>query len=137
MQNVRAALVTAFQTVSLGVSSTSVCYENETRPTADGPWAEFHFIPGPAKAVTLGVGGLDLCQGICQININDQLGNGEALGAAAYSALRDKFVVGTTLIFMGQSVTVTSCSRSGGHTLNGWYRISITIGWKAYLTRKV
>lgn len=137
MKNVRAALVTTFIATDIGISADSICYENRPRPDVGGPWAAFHFMPGKPKAYTLGPGGQDICRGIVQIDVNDNLGVGEELAANAYAALKDAFTIGTDLIFDGQVVKVVSCSRIGGRVVDGWYRVAITISWEAFLTRKI
>lgn len=137
MRKVRAALVEEFIATDIGIPANAIVYENRPRPETNGHWAMFHFLPGPRKVYTLGVGGLDVCRGIAQIDINSMLHSGEVTTANAYAALSEAFTAGQRLIFEGQEVSILACSRARGTVLDTWYRVPITISWEAYLTRKV
>ena len=137
MHKVRAALVTAFMATDTGIPASAVTYENRPRPEAPGDWIMVHFLPGPRKVYTLGTGGLDVCRGILQIDVNAMLQSGESAAANAYTALSEAFTAGQRLIFEEQEVSILACSRSRGTVLDTWYRVPITVSWEAYLIRKV
>lgn len=135
MRKVRAALVTAFQTVTLPVATSQIIYENRTRPKGNGTYIQFHFVPNPPVPITLGAGGLDEMTGFVQIDYCTVMDTGEGEANSVAAACRDVFIAGKQLIFEGQVVRVLSCGRSNGRVIDGWFRVPITIQWTARLVR--
>lgn len=102
---------------------------------SSGPWAAaFPFINQPSVA-TLGSEGQDAFDGILQIDLNYPLNTGEAAVTAKADGLYQYFKAGKRLAYSGVELTVTSCGRSRGREVDGWYRVSMTISWFSRVSR--
>jgi hypothetical protein len=127
------ALVAHYVSGSFGLST---AYENVKFDPANGqPWASVFFLPAQAVATTQGNGGLDLVDGIFQIDLNYPLGEGDGAILAKADVIIAHFKAGTMLTYSGQVVTLKASGRNGGHIINSQYRISISCGFYAHVSR--
>lgn len=104
-------------------------------PPTGTPWFAFHFVPAASKIVTLGPNGKDEENGFVQIDINVPALDGEGRLRSLYARLKTCFPSASSLIYAQQSVSILSVSRSGGREVDGFYRVSVTVRWKAQVTR--
>lgn len=108
--------------------------ENFTPPTGK-PWARITNLTAQPDQATLGDGGQDLHVGILQVDLFYPQGKGRAAALAMADRIRAHFKGGDGWRYDGQAVRVTSCGRGTGINEGGWYRISVSINWKAHVTR--
>lgn len=106
-----------------------------TKPTDQSPWAAVHIFMNQPSVATLGAEGQDAHDGIMQIDLNYPLNTGEAAVTAKADGLTDFFKAGKRLAHSGVELTVSSCGRSRGREVEGWYRVSMTVTWFARVSR--
>lgn len=111
-------------------------YENTKfdKPTGS-PWCSVFILPNQPSVASLGAGGTDAHTGIMQVDINYPLASGEADIVADADTVAAHFTAGRRLVYNAQEVIVRSCGRSRGRSVDGWYRISLTIDWYAQTPR--
>jgi len=105
------------------------------KPTDGSPWAAVFILPNQPSVATLGYEGEDAHDGIVQIDLNYPLGKGEAAVRAKADQVASFFKAGRRLSYQGAYATVSSCGRSRGREVDGWYRVSMTITWFARIPR--
>lgn len=105
------------------------------KPTDGSPWAAVFIIPNQPSVATLGDEGEDAHDGIVQIDLNYPLGKGEAAVRAKADQVASFFKAGKRLPYQGVFATVSSCGRSRGREVDGWYRVSMTVTWFARVPR--
>jgi hypothetical protein len=104
-------------------------------PPNNEPWVGFHWVPVDKKAVTLGEGGEDELVGFIQLDINVPEDSGEELTELFLASMEAWFVAGRPVVYDSQAATVTSTSRSGGRTVDPYFRTSLTINFYARIIR--
>lgn len=105
------------------------------KPTDGSPWASAFVLPNQPSVATLGDAGQDAHDGILQIDLNYPLLTGDAAVTAKADELAGFFKAGERLSHSGVQLTVTSCGRSRGREVDGWYRVSVTVAWFARVPR--
>ncbi|URA07003.1 tail terminator protein [Xanthomonas phage Elanor] len=105
------------------------------KPADQSPWAKTFVLMNQPSVATLGSEGQDAHDGILQIDLNYPLNTGEAAVTAKADELTDFFKAGKRLAHSGVELTVTSCGRSRGREVEGWYRVSMTVAWFARVSR--
>lgn len=121
--NVRAALVTAWQT--LGITT---YFENDLGEPTD-KHATFEFMPSSTNGVSLGANGKDEHLGLLQIDLYYPVsrGNGELL--QQLDTIRAYFYNGRGFVYGGTSVIINRVDYSSPVIDGGWYRQSISLYW--------
>lgn len=100
-----------------------------------GPWGHlfvFHNQPSPA---TLGDDGEDAHDGIVQIDLNYPVMTGDGAADAKADSVAGFFRAGRPLSYGGVTATVVSCGRGRGREVDGWWRVSVTVTWRARVPR--
>ena len=112
-------------------------YENAafTKPAAAVPWAAVFIIPNQPAPESAGSGGMDGHTGIMQVDLNYPVNAGSGAIVAKADSVAQYFKAGTRLAYGGQQVQIQSCGRSQGRPVDGFYRVSMTINWTAYVLR--
>lgn len=109
------------------------------KPADGAPWAAYWFVPAEGsssvRAITLGDAGEDQHTGIVQLDINYPLRQGVNPARAKLDEIVPYFPIGKKVTFGMASVTISSCSRSRGREVEGWYRVSMTLSWYARVPR--
>lgn len=105
------------------------------KPSALLPWAAIFILENQPSVATLGHEGQDAHDGILQIDLNYPLNSGTAAVTAKADQLTDFYKAGKRFAHSGVELTVTSCGRSRGREVDGWYRVSMTIPWFARVSR--
>lgn len=104
-------------------------------PPSGKPWARITNLPAQPDQATLGDGGQDLHVGILQVDLLYPQGEGRGAALAMADRIATHFKAGDSWRHEDQAVRVTSCGRGTGINEGGWYRISVSINWKAHVTR--
>lgn len=135
IENVRAAIATAFSAGSF-FASDKIGWENmDFRPPAGSAWAAFHFVPTQPEVYTLGESGRDQMDGFVQIDLSFPLNAGPAAALQKADSIRQTFKAGSKFQSGGQTVVVRSCGHNQGRILENCYRIEVTIFFYAHITR--
>ncbi|MFZ3193687.1 MAG: phage tail terminator-like protein [Moraxellaceae bacterium] len=115
----------------------SVATENEafTPPAKAKPWARLTNLPAQPSAATLGDGGTDLHLGIFQIDLYFPQGEGKGRSLKMAGRIAEHFKAGAGFTYERQHVRSTSCGRSEGRVDSGWFRITLSVNWKAHVER--
>ncbi len=107
------------------------------KPTDGSRWGAafvFHNQPSP---VTLGDDGEDGHDGFLQIDLNHKALSGDGASNILADQVAAYFKAGRPLVNGGVTATVVSCGRSRGREVDGWYRVSMTVTWRARVPRNV
>jgi hypothetical protein len=137
LEKVQQALLTAYKT-GFPSNTYATAYENVAFEAPEGKnWYAFFFVPVVSRIATLGPLGMDEEQGFVQIDINVPRHQGERDLRSLHTKVRTCFPPASSLIYDGQSVSLLSVSRSGGREVDGYFRISSTVRWKAQVPRTV
>ncbi len=136
LAKINSALVQAFN-VGAFFSEANTQFENVMflPPTNGTPWAALYFVPSQPTVATLGNGGTDRIDGFFQIDLNYSLNKGTSAANAKADAIRNAFTAGNRFTYSGQEVICSSCGRSQGRNVNGFYRVTITAFFYAYVIR--
>jgi hypothetical protein len=105
------------------------------RPADGSPWARAFVVLNQPRPATLGDGGEDGYTGFTQVDLNYPLNSGTADVIAKAAELERFFFAGRRLNYGQTQATVSSCGRSRGREVDGWYRVSVTIMWFARVSR--
>lgn len=104
-------------------------------PAAGTAWAEVFILPNQPSVASLGGGGLDAHDGIMQINLNYPAGDGAAAAKQKATTIRAYFYAGRIVSYGGQDVEIVSCGRGPGRNVDSWFRVPVTVQWRAWTTR--
>ena len=133
-EDIRSAGVDAV--LNLGFSDPIVFENTEFRaPQTGDTWMQFSMFHDYPDVVTLGANGLDRFRGYFQIDINVEPGDGESVIFNRFQQFRQGIPAGTSLVFNGQTVLITSCGLSSGRRDDDFYRKSVTLFWQADVPR--
>lgn len=112
-------------------------YENAafTKPATSIAWASVFIVPNQPSVESVGDGGMDGHTGFMQIDLNYPANAGAGSVVTKADNVAQYFKAGTRLAYGGQQVQIQSCGRSQGRPVDGWYRVSMTINWTAYVPR--
>lgn len=133
LQNIEAALIGTYLGAGLNLPTQ---YENRDFTKPNGlPWASVYFVPADPVVSSLGDDGLDEYDGFLQIDLNYVRNEGRAMSRAHYDILREHFKPGAGHEYAGQLVTSTGCAMTQGREVDGWYRVSVSCFFRAYISR--
>ena len=132
LSNIRSALV---QGVQAALPTTTVAWENKAFTKPATVWASFFLIPSTTEPSTLGAAGLDEHLGIAQVDLNVPLNTGEQAVLALAELVARYFYAGRRLTYDSTEVHVYGVGRNAGRLVDGWFRVSMTITWRAWLAR--
>lgn len=131
--NIESALVTAYTGGNFGLST---AYDNVHFTPVDGTaWAEVTIIPSQPEPSSIGVHGIDDHVGVFQIALYYPKHKGRADIVAKADAIAAVFYAGAKFAYNGQDVYITSCGRSGGKLVDGWFSIIISVNYLAQVLR--
>lgn len=106
----------------------------DDKPTTS-PWGGVYIFHNQPSAVTCGDYGEDAHDGIMQLDLNYPLGSGENAITSKCDELAGFFKAGKRLSYQGIEVVIRNCGRSRGRQVDGWWRVSVTVGWSARIPR--
>jgi hypothetical protein len=135
-KNISQALIDSYRAGAFFTDALTA-YENAAfvKPANSIAWAAVFIVPNQPVVESVGEGGMDGHTGFMQIDLNYPANSG--IGAAITKAdnVAQWFKAGTRIALGGQQVQIQSCGRSQGRPVDGWYRVSVTINWTAYVPR--
>lgn len=112
-----------------------VSHENiEYRPVLGTPYAEIMVLGNNITPYSLAH--TDETDGVFRIILRYPKGSGQVDIKTKADEIFSVFKIGKKLTNEGVSVTVTSQARQSGVPESGWFKIVLTIGYKAYLRRQ-
>lgn len=135
--DIKKALVTAAKTFLEAQGFTgAIQWENKTLDPGGLPkWASIFFVPNQASVVSLGTGGLDRQTGFMQIDFNVPQNTGDGAFNAWEDAARAEFIAGKSYTLNGISTIIINAGFGPGRNVDSWFRKSLTISYRADLTR--
>lgn len=133
LQKIEAALIGGY--VGAGLNLPTQWENVDFNKPASSPWAAVYFIPSAPIVSSLGDDGLDEYDGFLQIDLNYPRNTSKKLSRDHYEILRQKFCAGNYYTHHGQSVACTACEMSPAREVDGWYRVSVSCYFRAYVTR--
>ena len=132
---VRKAIFKALHDVGLNLPEV---HENVEPDIGEAPiWIRVTYIPNEPTPVTLGVQGEDDMEGVLQIDLNIDSGKGSGDLFPLVDQLRNHFTAGRIFAYDGQEVTIRSCGRSVGRTVDSYYRIPVSVIWYSRIQRNL
>lgn len=138
MSDIDKALIAAYTAGAFSLPTEYENYndpDNPLPPTDNTAWARLWHVPARTTAATLGSAGKDEHTGFLQIDLNYPRGTGDGAAKAKAEAILAYFKIGASFTHNSQAVLVSSNGRSQGRNVDGWYRISLTIYYRARVTR--
>lgn len=133
LENIEAALISGYLGAGLNLPTQ---YENIAFEKPDGAtWAAFWFVPTDPVVSSLGDDGLDEYSGFAQLDINYLRNAGRGMSRKHYGILYEHFKAGRIFEYGGQQVICTGCGMSQGREVDGWYRVSTSIYFRAFVAR--
>ena len=132
LANIRAALIQSYVDGAFGLDT---AYPNTTLSPGTTAWAQLDIIPNQPVVAALGENGTDEHTGIMQVALNYPLDTGDGAAVSMADTIRTQYKSGFSKTTNGQSVVITSCGRSAGGEVDGWFRVVITINWYARTAR--
>ena len=125
------AFVQAFidEDFGLPIAHENMAYE----PTAQTAYAEIFVIPGPRRP--LSIVETDETSGIFRVILRYPVDSGSITAKTKAEAIIAAFPVNSTVTSGSQTARVTSIDRSRGYPEDGWYKLTVTILYQAFITR--
>ena len=119
--------------VSLGLGHPTA-FENQTFiPTAGTAYVELINLPNDITALT--IDGLNETDGLFRVNVRYPATIGAVPTKNTAEAIMTGFGVGNRVFYSGQYATITAVSRTRGIVEGGWYKITVNITYRAFITR--
>ena len=137
--DIKKALLTAAKTFLEAQGFTgAIHWENRVfDPSGLQKWASIFHIPNQPSVVTLGTGGLDRETGFLQIDFNIPQNTGDGALNTWADAARGEFIAGKSYTFSGQTIIILNTGIGAGRNVDSWFRKSLTINYRADLTRAI
>lgn len=132
--DIRSALVEA---VKACLPDLPTAFENLRfdKPQPGSPWAAMFLLPVNSTVETLGDGGFDLKTGILQLDLNYPLLSGEYDQLVSAGKIAAYFKAGNRFSYGGHQVMCVSCNRSRGREVAGYWKVSVSVVWRAFAQR--
>jgi hypothetical protein len=128
----KALLQGVLDCVDLPVAQENASFE---KPADGGPWARALVLSNMPSIATKGPGGDDAHDGIIQVDLNFPLLGGTAAVAAAAHRVQAFMRPGRVLLHAGTRAHVTGCGNPRDAEVDGYFRRTLTINWRARITR--
>ena len=134
--NISLALIAKYRSGAFFADALTA-WENKTftNPASTVAWAAVFIVPNQPTIESVGDGGMDGHTGFMQVDVNYPSNGGTGAAIAKADSVAQYFKAGTRIAYGGQQVQIQSCGRSQGRPVDGWYRVSLTINWTAYVQR--
>lgn len=118
---------------SLSGSSPIAWPNTAFRPTKGTLYLRANNLPAVTEQAGLGTNGIDVHEGIYQVDVYAPLGEGRGAAEAKADAVADHFKRGTDLLYNGVTVRLGDVSRNAGLTEDDRFVISISINYMAHV----
>ena len=134
--NISQALIDHYRAGAFFTDS-QTAWENAAfvKPANTQAWSAVFLLPNQPTSESSGAGGGDGHTGIFQIDINYPANSGSVQAMTKADSVSQYFKGGTRIAYGGQQVQILTCGRSQGRPVDGWYRVSLTINWTAFVQR--
>ena len=131
LTNIDQAFVNEFIAQGFGLD---IAHENtDYEPTAGTEFVSIRLLPN--DVTPLSYTNSDETDGIFRIILNWPQGEGAIQAKNKADEIISAFKIGTKLSYSSQKVTVTTAYREIGEAIDGWYRIIVSIGYYAVVSR--
>ena len=131
LTNIDQAFINEFINQGFGLD---IAHENiDYEPTAGAEFVSIRLLPN--DVTPLSYTDSDETDGIFRVILNWPQGEGAIQAKNKADEIISAFKIGTKLEYLGQKVTVTTAYRELGESIDGWYRIIISIGYYAVIDR--
>ena len=109
-------------------------WENKTftKPASTIAWAAIYHLPATQTELTLATTNDNT--GLVQIDLNYPKNAGSGAILAKADAVLASFQRTTILTHAGQKVQITTSDVSQGREVDGWYRVSLSVGYRAFVS---
>ena len=109
-------------------------YENAsfTKPASAIAWAAIYHLPANQTELTLSTTNDN--SGLVQIDLNYPKNAGSGAILAKADTILASFQRATILTHAGQKVQITTSDVSQGREVDGWYRVSLSVGYRAFVS---
>lgn len=125
------ALIQHFISGSFGLP---IAHENlPYAPTSGTPYAEILVIQNDITAADLSH--TNETDGIFRVILRYPVDTGAVTAKQKADAIFSYFKIGSEISYSGQEIVITRHARANGYSEQGWYKIVITISYKAFLAR--
>ena len=117
-----------------GAFGLPIAHENKDYEPATGTaFAELRNLPNPIESQSLN--DLNETTGIFRIYLNYPVNEGGYTAKAKAEAIMAAYGIGTSGSYSGQSAIITATQRQPGVNISGWFRVVVSINYKAFITR--
>ena len=131
LANIDQAFINEFINQSFGLP---IAHENiDFTPTAGTAFVSLRLLSNDVTPLSYTES--DETDGIFRIILNWPAGKGSIQAKNKADEILAAFNIGTRLSYSGQYLTVTSASREQGESIDGWYRIIISIAYYAVIDK--
>lgn len=121
------------QLIKYNENNLTIVWENKRAPDDLGDkWLSVHFIPADTSRATFGNGGMNVTDGIFQIDINIKIGRGLSELLEITDRFHIQFQKGCTFTTQNGYLAILNTSRTQGRKEGNYYRCSLSIRWKSY-----
>jgi len=111
-----------------------IAYENtDFTPTAGTPYAELRMFGNDITPFSLSDS--DQTDGVFKVTLNFVRGDGDINPKILAQQVIDCFYIGREISYEGVTATVTKKRITDTSTGDGWYKLTVTIFYKAFLIR--
>ncbi|MDC1268154.1 DUF4128 domain-containing protein [Gammaproteobacteria bacterium] len=132
--DIQGALFVAAETflAANGIATSAVAWPNrDFDPAGLALWAAVHYMPNDPVSVTAGSLGRDEETGLIQIDINVPRNTGDSVFRTFRNASRAYFIPGQTFTQNSQDTIIVSCGMSSIRVVDNWFRVSLSIIYRA------
>ena len=124
------ALIKKFEDSSFGLP---IAYEDSNFDPAGSAYAEI--IVAPNNITPLGLSETNETDGVFRVILRYPTGNQAVAAKQKADSIFAAFPIGQRLTYDSTVVLITSNKREPGYPEDGWYKLVLTMAYKAYLTR--
>lgn len=110
-----------------------IAHENADYTPGSDPWVKLRTLPNDITPATLV--GTNETDGVFRAILHYPAGSGAIVAKQKADEILAAFGVGAQVCYGGQCSTITNQYRQPGVVEDGWYRVVITIGYRAFIKR--
>lgn len=125
----------ALATISGFIVGTSVAWPSISFSPLTEAWVKVSYMPSKSSTQTFGIGGENEQLGILQIDVSIPTNSGDKEQDRILTVLESFYVPGVSVTLNGQPVSFISCDRSNGRHIDGFWRVSLSVGFRARYSR--
>ena len=134
-KTVMQSAVDALATISGFTVETSVAWPSLAFTPATAAWIRVSYMPTKSSTETFGIGGENELLGILQFDVSIPTNGGDKEQDRILTALELRYIPGVSVTLNGQPVSFISCDRSNGRHVDGFWRVSLSVTFRARYSR--